>query len=519
MNKVLLIGLDGATFRVLNRAFELGYMPNLYKVANQGIRRELIAPLPAESPISWPVIVTGCNPAKTGIFGWYDLTHPLQLKIESSKKIRGKAIWDILGSYGLKSIIINVPMTYPPYPINGIMISGFPNPYNNLIAHPPHVQKKLQKIFPDYKIEPTKIALDYSEINEEVFMKEIVDITRVRTELCLYLMENYEWDFLFIVYTELDRVQHVFYTDNTQVPHSILLLKYLQFLDKCIGKILEKISRETTVIITSDHGFEEMKKYIAINNFLERKGYLKRSLKYIPQKWYILTLLRKLKIPFTYQIALKMLYKFSFLGNITSNLDQQVIDMKRTKAYCPDLGYIYTKDEKLLDSLIRELYNLRDPETNKLIIKKVYKREEIFSGPFLDAAPSLLIIPEEGYEVRPWGPAVIFSREFLSPNKRGSHYGYASRLGVFIFHSLMREFDKSYDVIRAEDICPTILSLFNLPIPSRLDGRTLIKQPIKIKKLNYDTKERIRIIIKELKEKMKKTNINNPRQKAGLSGI
>ena len=191
MNKVLVIGLDGASFKVLGQAFKLGYAQHLHELVRKGFRRKLKAPLPAESPVSWPVIFTGLNPGKTGLFGWHDYSNPFRIRLETSRKIVGKAIWDILSAYGLKSIVVNVPMTYPPYRINGIMISGFPCPTNSLVAFPPSEEKKLRKYFPEYKIEPTKITVEYSKIDEGLLLKEAINLTKILEEKKLKLFDSY----------------------------------------------------------------------------------------------------------------------------------------------------------------------------------------------------------------------------------------------------------------------------------------------------------------------------------------
>ena len=506
LNKVLVIGLDGASFKVLEQAFRLGYAPHLHEFTQRGFRRMLKAPLPAESPISWPVIFTGLNPGKTGLFGWHDYSNPYRIRLETSQKIVGKAIWDILSTYNLKSIIVNVPMTYPPYRINGIMISGFPCPTNSLIAFPPSEEKKLRKYFPEYRIEPTKITVEYSKIDEELLLKEIINLTKIRTELCLYLMENYPWDFFFIVFTELDRAQHVFYEDDLQGTHGRLLLYYLRFLDSCLAKIISKVDENTVILILSDHGFEKVEKYIAINNLLEKIGYLKRRFKRLPlQDWFIFNLLRKMNIPMTYQMALKILFRIP----IINSLRKQPVKLDEAKAYCPDLGYIYVKEKQVINEIIEKLYKLYDPETGKTVIRKIYRKEELFHGPYLENAPDLLVIPEEGYEVRSDGPFIIFSKDLITPSKRGTHYGYASQLGIFILYPSILEIDQNVDVIRAEDVCPTLLSLFNLPIPSHLNGTSLIKRGphVAIPNHIFETRLKIRSKIQKIKKRIKKNNI------------
>ena len=505
MNKVLVIGLDGASFKVLGQAFKLGYAQHLHELVRKGFRRKLKAPLPAESPVSWPVIFTGLNPGKTGLFGWHDYSNPFRIRLETSRKIVGKAIWDILSAYGLKSIVVNVPMTYPPYRINGIMISGFPCPTNSLVAFPPSEEKKLRKYFPEYKIEPTKITVEYSKIDEGLLLKEAINLTRTRTELCLHLMENYPWDFFFIVFTELDRVQHVFYEDDLQGSHGRLLLYYLRFLDNCLAKIISEVDEKTTVLILSDHGFEKVEKYIAINNLLEKIGCLKRPFKRIPlQDWFIFNLLRKMNISITYQTALKILFRIP----IVNSLRKQPFKLDEVKAYCPDLGYIYIKEKRMINEIIEKLYKLRDPETRKTVIRKIYRREELFSGPYQENAPDLVVVPEEGYEARSDGPSVIFPKDLITPSKRGTHYGYASQLGIFVLYPPLHGINQNIDVIKAEDVCPTILSLFNLPIPSYLDGTSLIKRDsrahVSIPNRVFETKLKIRSKIQRIKEKMKK---------------
>ena len=117
--KVIVIGLDGATWRLLDDWIEKNELPTLGEIARCGVKGNLKTTIPPVTPVAWASFVTGKNPGKHGVFG-FESSEGLMTYSSSIKSLK---IWDILSYYGLRSCILYVPMTYPVEPINGVMIS------------------------------------------------------------------------------------------------------------------------------------------------------------------------------------------------------------------------------------------------------------------------------------------------------------------------------------------------------------------------------------------------------------
>ena len=177
-----------------------GHLPTFEKLMNEGAYGELESTIPPLSAPAWPSIVTGLNPGQHGIYGFITETREQgnrKVCIHNSNSLKGLALWDILKPHKKRSILVNVPLTHPPYPINGIMVSGFPSPGNRLIAYPKEVENTLREKFPYYKIDVDFVDRDYRKLDKRKFISDVYDILKNRAELSLYLLKNYKWDLFF----------------------------------------------------------------------------------------------------------------------------------------------------------------------------------------------------------------------------------------------------------------------------------------------------------------------------------
>ena len=114
---VFVFGIDGATWKILEPMIKAGELPNLAQHYDSGMRGVLRSRAPAISPVSWTTIFTGRLPSQHGVESW---------KTSQSTHRRVKALWNISSDAGLSTNVFNVPSTWPPERINGVMMSGFP---------------------------------------------------------------------------------------------------------------------------------------------------------------------------------------------------------------------------------------------------------------------------------------------------------------------------------------------------------------------------------------------------------
>lgn len=517
MAKILIIGLDGVTFKLLDPWIKEEYLPTFKKLKDKGCYAYLKSCLPTVTPTAWTSITTGKNPGKHGIFDFQKIDFNYNSKIYLSNDKRSYEIWDYL--IDKKSIIINLPYSYPPKRINGIMMSGMltPDKTSNFII-PSKFKKDILDKFPDYSFELDWI-LYRGRINR--FKEDLMALTDKRIKLFYYFIEK-EWDFYFFVFIEPDRAQHILWSD-------LSLKKYFKYIDYKLNEILKKIERKKiNLFLISDHGFARVYKKIHINDFLKNEGYLA-----LKSKKSIKKLIGKIKT--ISENILKFLSSFSILQKILNYIPMELIkytvkpllengsnfcediDWKNTKVFMYGTGQILinTKNrfaegivsdeeyEDLRQHIKNKLESLKDPETGKKVIHKVFKKEEIYSGKFLKDGPDLIIFPQKGYIVSATLKGAIFEKLDF---KRGDH----DLDGIFIGYGPDIKSGYNLGEISIFDIAPTILYMLGSPIPREMDGRVLkeiFKNNSKLskRKINYQEeiktrkeKERIKRIIKNL---------------------
>ena len=263
--KLLIMGLDGATFKVINPLIQSGKLPTISRLIKNGLACICKSTHPPVTSPAWPSFMTGCNPGKHGVYHFFDGS----AKLYTSRDIKKPTFWDILGEYGYKSLVVNVPVTYPPKRINGVLITGMLTPPNGKFAYPDEVERLLRA--DGYIVSPSK-SLIKSLIFDKKAFDELVKIERKRTDAIIKLTEKYEFDLVCVVYQITDIVQHMLWDKKEFV------FKAYEEIDKEIEKLIEHLSPENIIII-SDHGFSSYKKQININQFLFEKGLLKRQKK------------------------------------------------------------------------------------------------------------------------------------------------------------------------------------------------------------------------------------------------
>ena len=344
MKKTVVIGLDGTPYSLILKLTQQGICPNLSKLIPTGSLLEMKSTHPAVSSVAWASFITGMNPAKHGIFGFMErVPNKYDVYFPNSRHIMGMPLWDILRDYNKRSIVINMPSTYPASEMNGILIAGF-------------VAIDLARASFPSSIVPTLKEMGYK-----------IDV------------ETHEvWDLFIGIFTETDRLHHFFWEslERNDQKYSPLFLEYYKRIDASIGKIMENIDGKTTLILLSDHGFCGLKQEVYINYWLKEEGFLKfktnqpKSLSDIGEgsRAYCLD-----------------------PGRIYINL------IGREPNGCVELGNEY---EQLRDTLISKLTELKDPETKINIIDKIHKREGIYKGKYFDIAPDLVIEPKHGYDLK-----------------------------------------------------------------------------------------------------------------------
>ena len=275
--KMLVVGLDGVPFEYLDPLLVTGQLPHLAKLIEHGLRAPLRSVYPPMTPAAWPSFATGKNPGKHGVFGWWELVKeagkPAILPADADS-VHGLALWDLLSRSNLRVGVMNVPLTFPAHPVNGFLISGFDNPFEDIptganLTYPPRLLNQLQAVGISYKVlEVTESDLPMEPSLLVAALERWIAAEITRTESAIWLRKHYSPHFMMIVYHIADYFMH-------RAPRdSVLVIRSLQALDSCLGMLLEQCDDDTTVIVLSDHGSIELKKYIYLQNWLVDRGLL-----------------------------------------------------------------------------------------------------------------------------------------------------------------------------------------------------------------------------------------------------
>src|SRR4030042_2332806 len=247
-NKVLVIGLDGATFRVIDPLIKMGKLPNIERLIKEGAHGNLQSTIPPITGPAWLSFATGKSPAKTGI---YDFTIPKEGKINLTHKPIGSiniyqngATWDYLSRVGRKIIIYNYPMLFPPYEINGCMVSGLGSLPEDEITYPKNLKDEIEGLISEYRIDIPWSTPQYKD-NVELFLKHANELLEMNWKVTKFLMRNKKWDLFIAIFSATDFVQHVMwkYWDNVSFEYqknNLYRTEFIRFwerVDEIIGEI------------------------------------------------------------------------------------------------------------------------------------------------------------------------------------------------------------------------------------------------------------------------------------------
>ncbi|MBD3232227.1 MAG: hypothetical protein GF315_00730 [candidate division Zixibacteria bacterium] len=491
-SKIILIGLDGATFDLLKPLINENKLPNLKKLILAGAAGKLQSTIPCTTPVAWSTVYTGKNPGGHGIFDFRESYHRDQQRtLISQDSINGAKIWQILNNHNKMTILLNLPMTYPPEPVDGLMISGMMTPSkDSAFTYPPEFKDELLSVIPDYSIniDIPKYDTTYKEDCLK-FLGELQKSFEKRKELLRYLITNKEWDFLFAVFILPDRIQHLFWKYLDPADDSFRktrdggiiydrIIELYQLQDEMLGEINALLGKDDYLFIISDHGFGGTKAYINVNKLLEDWGYLRlKKRANFNRAFFKLwdfgdSRIGKIIVPkFVQRFIRRAIRKTR--GSFKTDVEKH-IEFTHTKAFfasIPSQGIYVTANGAEYDSvrsdIKHKLLELRDEKTGKKIVDRVYFREELYSGPFVKDAPDIIFVANN---------YAYLGRQHIGSDQAITHcadkpIGFHRPNGIFVSRGPDIRVNTCFDGLSLQDIAPTILYSIDLPIPQDMDGK------------------------------------------------
>ncbi|MWV65456.1 nucleotide pyrophosphatase [Halorubrum sp. JWXQ-INN 858] len=428
--RVVFLGLDGVPYDLVVDHPDV--FENLHRIAEGGTLSRLSSVVPPESSACWPCLTTGVNPGKTGVYGFQDrAVGSDETYIPTGKDVRADRVWDHVTRAGKAATVLNVPVTFPPQRDVQRMVSGFLSPSIRDASSDPAVADVLDRY--GYAID-VDTSLGHGD-DTDAFLENARETLEARYRTFDHYLAEDDWDLFFGVFMTTDRVNHFLFGDYANDrPETEGFLEFYRTLDRYVGRLYDRLDDDTTLVIASDHGFTDLVYEVSCNEWLARQGYL------------------------TY--GTDDPDGIGDLGDETEVYSlipgRFFVDVDGAAAY-----------EAVRSRLIADLEALTGPDGSP-VCATVYKGEEVFDGPTTDIAPDVVVVPEDGFDLKSG-----FGRKdavFTSGPRNGMH--------KFSNACLITDDDRIVaDGADLYDIAPTLLDLLDVPRGTvTFDGASLLER-------------------------------------------
>lgn len=480
--RCIVIGIDGATFKIIQPLVKKGRLPNIAGLMSNGVHGNLRSGTPRISPSIWTTIITGKNPGKHGIYDFVQNDYSNKgYSFNSAADRKTKPIWTMLSDYEKKVCICGLLMTYPPDKVNGYMVSEIISDLGgdsakstkNSHTYPSNLFEEIESKIGSFKLKRKKN-------NIRGMAHDIHENAEYRCKLYKYLSQKDNFDFQFFYFPETDTISHMGWRflnrENDDLGN--MIFDVYEKIDTYVGELIS--SDNMNVILVSDHGFCELKRVVSLNNVLVSMGMLKYKKNGIKSRYK------------------RLARKFHLLKNLILNKREplQGLNLKdffdnvyweSTKAYhfgtsCGTI-FINLKNREphgivepaeydtLCAEISMKLENIVDKKTGQKIIKKVHRKEDLFSGAYMKDGPDLYIEFNDGIGVHIKKDARFCGTDGITDAKAwtGDH----DENGIFIASGPQFKKGSTIENASVMDITPTILYIMGVPISKDIDGKIL----------------------------------------------
>ncbi|MGZ4280463.1 MAG: alkaline phosphatase family protein [Gaiellaceae bacterium] len=490
--ELTVIGLDAATFDVIDPLVEAGDLPNLARLLENGARGSLRSTTHPLTPLAWTTMVTGVNAGRHGIWDFTERDDTgYGMRIVNGSHTRAPAVWSRLSASGRRVGIVNVPFTWPAREVNGFAIAGMDAAAReDGMTSPRDLIAELQRHF-------GRLLLDHSfplDARGRLDLELVRKAAAQKVEIVDWLVSRFAPELLFVVFMAADHIHHLAWPEWEERGRDSTVAEVYRILDAALGTMLDRLGHDPSVMVVSDHGGGSLEGVVNLNAWLAQQGYLQytnghtngdmgrvlgRRLfelrRKLPQEWrYSL----KQRLPRLRERAYRMqapsvvdwhhtqAFSYGIFGNVVLN----VAGREQFGTVRPGAEY-----ERLRDEIRERLLDLRWTDGER-IVAAVHRREDLYTGPELERIPDLVVefrdyawLGKGNLSQRtPTIEDAVSIRAHPSQAYVGSHRpdgifvlsGPAARAGAELHGGIA-------------DIAPTILYLLGEPIPAELEGRLL----------------------------------------------
>jgi len=358
---------------MLTEAAGSGVMPNMAHILGRWGARPMQASIPEISAVSWSGFMTGTHSGRHGIYGFVDLVKcGYQYRFPDFRDLRCPAFFDRLGALKMRSVVINLPSTYPAREIPGILVSGFVAPELNHAVAPVRYLPVLKQM--GYRVD---IDAEKGRRQPMEFMSELNYSLEVRREAAEYFWSQDDWHLFSLTITGTDRLFHFMFDafKDTRHPFHDEFHRYLNKVDRVIGDLFAKIDGrdEFEFMMLSDHGFVGLREEVYLNPILKNHGFLSHEG-------------RQLSSP----------------ENIGGNTLAFVLDPARIYIHTRERyarGRVERTDALRIRQDLKRLFQEYRID-GQPVIEKVLSGEEVYGDAAMGEAPDLVLLSRPGFDLK-----------------------------------------------------------------------------------------------------------------------
>jgi len=479
-NRVVFIGLDGATWTVLEPMARRDVIPNIARLMSRGSWGRMLTAMPPSTSPGWPSLLTGKNPGKTGVFWFKDVTKPgYNPGFAFADSIRSRLFPEYASLAGKRVCVLGFPVTYPVREVNGVWVSGFMTPGSTTdFYYPASLDGEGLRHIVEGEYKP-KEGLSPADALE--YLERLRVYISAKAETFLEFAARERWDLFMACFAETDRVQHFLWkymvegSEEYSMDGASEVRKSIDVIfgniDSSIGGIYDIIGDDACYILGSDHGFTDTpKECFHINALLRDRGYVRSNISSIK----------------------RLLFKNRLIGRGEDELESSEfspIRWDRTRAWSFPFqsrmaGIFINRKGRFREGFLddTEADRTRD-ELEELLsglvvdgmkpIKRVARREDVYAGPHTGYAPELLIFMEEGYETpSSFRIDLMASGGYFRPNGlRNTRSGTHHEHGVYLYAGQPFTHKPDGPVMDIESLAATTLYALGVPLPDDLDAK------------------------------------------------
>ncbi|MDD5557230.1 MAG: alkaline phosphatase family protein [bacterium] len=393
--RAVIIGLDGVPHRLIERYASDGTMPNLGRILSRGTLRKMASSVPDVSCVAWSTVITGKNAGEHGVYGFMNLRPgTYRFSFPTFDDLGARPFWEEMP--GRRAAVINVPGTYPAREMNGALISGFVALDLAKATHPKALVPELERI--GYRID---VDASKGHSDMDAFLRDLAEETESKVRAYRHLWERGPWDVFFLVFTGTDRLGHFLFEafDDGRHPYAAAFRAHFARIDEVLGEIEGRAGGDGLFMMLSDHGFGPIGREVNVNRFLAERGFL-RVVDPSPDS-----------------------FEGVGEGSRAFALDPCRVYVHLAGRY--PRGRVPPADrERVAEEVAAAFGDLRID--GRPVARRICRRAETFSGPHLDAAPDLVVLPHRGFDLK----ARLAAPQLVS---RGAFTGAHTQDDAFLF--------------------------------------------------------------------------------------